>query len=220
MKHETFYSIIAALGLVIALFVAAHQFWPQADQLDVVSEGIVDIGRPITIQRKAFMDPSSGTPEALVGSVTWKVRIHNSMDRTVSIVSYKLFGLSGDNLYYSSSFGEKLSSVTFPNEIQILPDNIGPRETKAYLLSTFMPIQDTEMLDKCISHNRNLSEFGKCYFKAGMDMFGNPVTPYLDEDGNVFGARWENGGEVPNFLLDIETADGSKFSTTFAYWPF
>jgi len=223
MKHETFNSIIAALGLSLAAVTAWHQFAPASDKIEPTSEGRVELGRQLEINPFGSISLKSGSPAPSVGPVTWKVRIHNASDRPVSIVAFSIFLLSEDNrkIQYSG-MRERLSPYDASLSEQILPDNISARETKAYLISLFMPFErDQGGNHKCEDEETRLRDLERCFFLKGRDLFGNPVSvvKYGSDLPEAFSVSWDQGHTAPRFSVIFETADGSKFEIHLSYFP-
>ena len=140
MKHETFNSIIAGLGLVLAAVTAWNQFSSKADELQVVSEGRTETGNQIEINKFGILDSETGRPAPTIGPTSWRVRIHNETDRPVSIVNFEFFllGPEYERIMYSEA-KEKLSSAEAGLPSIDLPINIPAHQTTAYVISAFIP---------------------------------------------------------------------------------
>jgi hypothetical protein len=223
MKHETLNSIIAILGLGIAIFSTAYQLWPEADRLNVTVESRVDIGLPTSIIEKAVPNATNGELDPAIGPISWKIRVYNDSDRNVSITKYDFLGLSNTRLFQTNAFRERLSAFDPSLNDQVLPDNIGPRETKAYLFSFFLPFTSQHnLLETCRPNSDNFKAFERCFFLNGYDLFGNKVMASKNinfPDDNI-SVEWVGVEFKPAFLIDLQTGDGSRFSTTFSYFPF
>ncbi len=220
MKHETFNTIIAALGLLVATTTAMVQFWPSSDQIHVVSEGLVDVGSGVQIFQKATPNPTDGTLDSAVGPSVWKIRITNTSNKSVAIVNYELMRLSDDRLSKSNAFKERLSPQDPSLVLQTLPVNIAPWESKAFLFSLRLPIQvDRDTLVKCGNRNRSLRDLQNCVLSSGFDFFGNEVEPYLS-DGQTMGAKWKKVKNRTDFIVNFITSDNSKFPVMLSYFPF
>lgn len=223
MKHETFNSIIAALGLLIGAVNSWYQFVPGSDHIELVSEGRVNLGRALEVEAAGLSPLYGGAPMAAAGPITWKVRVYNASDRPVSIVSFSVFLLSknGDKIYFSE-MRERLSPYDTSYAEQKIPDNLGARETKAYLLSMYMPFKvDQGDGPKCEHEARQLSDLERCFFFKKRDLFGNPVTVTrfgADPNGPI-SVSWDDGNFGPRYALVLETADGSEFETHLSYFP-
>jgi hypothetical protein len=140
MKHETINSIGVVFGIGLSAITAWHQFAPKNDTIILTTESRVEIGARMEIDPIGTINPASGENQPVLGPVTWKLRVHNPTDRSMSLVSFEVFLLTedGSSIYYST-MREQLSSVDAPMSIQPLPVNIPPHESRAYLVSLFVP---------------------------------------------------------------------------------
>ena len=224
MKHESVNSIIGVIGLLIACVTAWFQFAPTADRIQLVSEGRITTGHPIEVLPVGGLDVHTFQPLPVIGPVTWKIRITNNTDKVVSIVSFRVFQLDdAGKEFYNSTMSERLSIQDASLEAQRLPDNIGANETKGYLVSLMMPIIPHEVeRSKCIQNVDNLKEIERCFYVLGRDLFGNDVDAVFDESTpqKVIQVSWQSRKQQPKFRVDIETADGSMFSSDLSYFPF
>lgn len=223
MKHETFNSIIAILGLSVAAITAWHQFVPVSDRVELTSEGRINLGRNLEVNPVGLGALYGGKPMSAAGPVTWKVRVYNASDRPVSIVSFSIFLLSEDDrkIQYSA-MRERLSPYDSSLAEQMLPDKIGAREAKAYLISLSMPFERDQGGDpKCEDEVTRLRDLERCFFLKGRDLFGNPVTVtrYDSDPSGPISVRWDQGNASPRFSAVFETADGSEFETRLSYFP-
>jgi hypothetical protein len=223
LKHETFNSIIAALGLSLAAITAWHQFVPGSDDIELVSEGRVNLGQKLEINPTGSFDPDTGMPVPTAGPVTWKVRVYNAADRPVSIVSYSLFLISkaGGRVQYSG-MNDMLAPYDAPLTTQVLPDNISARVSKAYLISLSIPfVSDLGDGPRCEEQAVQLRVLERCLFLKGRDLFANPVTvtQYGSDPSGPISVSWDRGNEGPLFAAVFETADGSEFVVHLPYFP-
>lgn len=220
MKHETFNSIIAFLGLGLAAVTAWDQFGPKSDFIALANEGRIEVGRRLEIEPIGTIDTTTGRNQPVVGPVTWKIRVDNATDRPVSIVSFDAF-LLGENsgrIQYST-MRESLLAFDPAMSVQALPENIPPNESRAYLVSLFVPFssdEDTE--SKCDDSAESLGGLERCFLQKGRDMFGNQVE-VVDYGSAGISAQWTGGFSGPNFEIVLETADGSEFSTQLSFFP-
>lgn len=223
MKHETFNSIIAVLGLSLAAITAWHQFVPGSDHVELANEGRVNLGQKLEVNPTGSLDLDKGTPAPTVGPVTWKVRVYNASDRPVSIVKFSLFllGDTGGRFQYSG-MNDMLSPYDAPLSTQVLPDNISERASKAYLISLSMPFApDSSSVPKCEEQATQLRGLERCFFFKGRDLFDNPVTvtQHGSEPSGPISVSWDKGAEGPLFAAVFETADGSEFEVHLSYFP-
>lgn len=223
MKHETANSIIAGLGLAVASVTAWFQFAPTSDQLQVVSENRVEFGAPIEVTTGGTIDTATGTPQPVLGPVTWRIRVHNATDRVVSIVDWRMFLISSDGglMQYSSMRGT-LSDIDPSLRPITLPVNIAAHETNAYFVSAFIPF-DRDVLEHsgCFEPLRARRETERCVYSSGSDLFGNSVsvTTYESAPPDAFTVSWESQDRTPRFYVELETADGSEFPVVLSYFP-
>ncbi|WP_299212189.1 hypothetical protein [uncultured Tateyamaria sp.] len=220
MKHETFNSIIAFLGLGLAAITAWHQFAPKSDAITLVSEGRVEVGRPLEIDPIGTIDHITGANQPVAGPITWKLRIHNPTDHAVSLVSFETYLLTEANRRIKySTMRERLSPFQVELPVQHLPENIPPNESRAYLVSLFVPFSsDEDAQDQCEQAAESLRSLERCFFEKGRDMFGNRVQ-IVESGSELFAAQWTDEFEGPRFLVVLETADGSEFSTNLSFLP-
>jgi len=221
--------VIGALGLGVASYTAWHQFSPVSDKLTVTSEGRTRLNVPVKIIENATIDPHSGKAVPVIGPIFWKFRIYNSSDRVVSIVKFDVFYIpeNGSKAQYSSMNAELLRYET-PLHLQEIPENLEPRNTKAYLLSLFIPFKPLSGESKeCAKDAMILESIESCLFLNGRDLFGNVVTTknFINSNNkespdshNLY--SWEHGISGPDFLIEIETADGSNFNSPINYFYF
>lgn len=223
MKHQTFNSIIAALGLSLAATTAWYQFAPAADRIELTSEGRINLGRNLEFSPVGLGALYGDRPMSVAGPVTWKVRVYNASDRPVSVVSFSVYLLSenGGRVRYSA-MRERLSPFDVSLAEQVLPDKIGAREAKAYLISLSMPFERDQNGDpKCEDEATQLRDLERCFFFKRRDLFGNPVsvTRYDSAPSGSFSVSWDQGHTGPHFSVVFETADGSQFATRLSYFP-
>lgn len=223
MKHETFNSVLGALGLCVAVVTAWYQFAPAADDIELVSEGRVNLGRELEFQPVGLGAAFGGSPMSVAGPVSWKIRVYNASDRAVSVVGFSIYLLREDDgkIQYSAMH-ERLSPFDASLKEQILPVGVASREAKAFLVSLSMPFRRDQSADgKCEEQTNQLRELERCFFLKGRDLFGNPVTvtKYDDEPDGPMSVSWDLGNEGPRFSVVFETADGSRFETRLSYFP-
>ena len=224
MKLETVNAIVGCLALVLASVTAWAQFAPTSDNLQVVSEGRVNLGRPTDVVKNGTFDLEKNTPQPTIGPATWKVRVHNETDRVVSIVGWQIFLLTkdGGRVKYSA-MRELLSPVDPSLPILNLPINIAAHETAAYFVSASVPF-DGSAIEKsaCFEPRRSLADTEQCVLASGKDIFGNSVSVvrYDPDHPEIFSATWEGQMNAPSFYLEFETADGSVFPAVLSFLPF
>lgn len=223
MKHETINSILGGLGLLIASVTAWFQFAPTADELQVISEDRVDFGTPIEVGKGGAIDSITGKPQPVIGPAIWKIRVHNETDRVVSIVDWRMFLIAGDGgLAQYSSMQEVLSALDQSLAPIVLPINIAANETTAYFVSAHIPFDDAALVQSdCFDPPRGLVETERCVLSAGKDLFGNPVsiTSYEPTLVDAFTVTWDSIERTPQFYVELETADASKFSVILSLFP-
>lgn len=220
MKRETINSIIALLGLGLAAVTAWYQFGPKSDVITLVSEGRLEVGKQLEIAPFGGVDPASKEIRPVAGPVTWKIRVQNLTDRTVSLVSFKVFLLGDDDSPITySAMGEVLSPYDASLPVQSLPVNIPANESRAYLVSLFVPFQgDKDPHEKCDDVANSLRGLERCFLEKGRDMFGNRVE-LLNPGSELFHAMWTDSFNGPRFAVVLETADGSTFNTQLSFLP-
>jgi len=223
MKHETFNSLLGAIGLCVALVTAWYQFAPTSDSIEIVSEGRVNLGRDLEYQPVGLGAAFDGVPMSVAGPVSWKIRVYNASDRPVSVVAFSVFLLSEDDegIQYSAMH-ERLSPFDASLSEQYLPVGVAPREAKAFLVSLAMPFSRDQSADgSCENQTTRLRELERCFFLKGRDLFGNPVTvtKYDDEPEGPMSVSWDQDNKGPRFSVVFETADGSQFETRLSYFP-
>jgi len=227
MKHETINSIGVIAGLVLGIVslsltgvTAWHQFAPKKDSITVATEGRVNVGARLEVEPFGGINPETGESQPLLGPVTWKIRVHNTSDRSVSLVDFRGFLLTADDarIMYSA-MRERLSPIDPSLPVQSLPENIPANESRAYLVSLFVPFS-VEVSDenKCTDLEVDLRELERCYFRKGRDLFGNQVQ-YTETGGDTFIAIMKGAFKGPRFAILIETADGTQFSTQLSFLP-
>jgi hypothetical protein len=166
------------------------------------------------------INPTTGENQPVAGPVTWKIRVHNPSDRSVSLVSFEVYLLSenGGRIKYSDMH-ERLSPYDAALPIQSLPENIPPNESRAYLVSLFVPyLADEDAENPCENETDRLRDLERCFLEKGRDLFGNQVQ-IMESGGEFFSAQWSNGFSGPRFVVVIGTADGSEFSTQLSFRP-
>lgn len=234
MKHETFNSILAFLGLSLAIFSTAHQFKPLPDNLDVTVEGRTLTNSKIKIDETGFPSFEGTGRQSLASPIYWKVRVYNNSDRPVSIVESDVFLTSKSEVLRSSTYGASkygarisytgIGGNLFSPDTALtpinLPLNIGAREAQAFIISLNIPIMARASDDKgCIASERSTREIENCLFQGGRDLFGNEVKADFNEDGSLVFAKWVSQEKQPLFYLDIESGDGTKFGSQISYFP-
>lgn len=204
----------------MAALTAWNQYGPKNDKISLIDEGRIDVGMPLKILPAGAMDPKTGKNQPVFGPVTWKFRVHNASDRSVALVSFKAFMLSEDGgLIKYSEMRERFSSYDAALPIQVLPENIPANESRAYLVSLFVPYRaDEDEGSPCGKSGARISDFEGCFYDKGRDLFENKVEKvYFDSDS--FLVRWGSGVRAPRFSVVVETADGSRFSVILPYFP-
>ena len=103
ISHENFNTLIASVGLLIAVFTAWHQFRPAPDKLDIEVTGRVDLGVPLT-KGNPFPDLDGKKNKYLAGPIFWRAVLYNNLDRAVSVLDIDTFmsDASGGLIQYSS----------------------------------------------------------------------------------------------------------------------
>lgn len=212
--------MIAFLGLGLAAVTAWYQFTPKSDTITLVSEGRVEVGRPLEIDPIGTIDHTTGDNQPVAGPITWKLRVHNPTDRAISLVDFESYLLTDDNRRIKySTMRERLSPFHIELPVQHLPENIPPNESRAYLISLFVPfLGDQDTQEQCEETAEKLQALERCFFEKGRDMFGNPVQ-IIESGSELFAAQWTDEFNGPRFLVVLETADGSEFSTTLSFLP-
>lgn len=223
MKHETVNSIVAGLGLVLATFTAWAQFSPKADELQIISEGRTETGNRIETTEFGSINPATELPAPTIGPTTWRVRIHNQTDRSVSVVNWDFFLLSSEDkrIMYSAA-REKLDPVDVSLSSLNLPINIPAHQTNAYLISAFIPFDRNVFEEEvdCFASKPTLHEAEKCVWHSQKDLFGNEITILNgDPSPHNMNVRWDDRPKAPKFLVEFETADGSKFPVVLSFYP-
>ncbi|WP_143515646.1 hypothetical protein [Pseudooceanicola marinus] len=220
MKHEVINSIGVILTLCLGAATAWHEFSPKKDIITLTTENRVELGARLDAQPFGAIDLDTGENQPIIGPVTWKIRVHNPTERSISLVSFEAFLLTteGAPVYYSA-MRERLSPIDAPSSVQPLPENIPPFESRAYLVSLFVPYKTDEgSQSKCEERFTSLQEVQACFFQRGRDLFGNKVD-YVDTGGGRFAAIMQEAFNGPRFAVVLETADGSRFSTNLSFLP-
>lgn len=220
MKHEVINSIGVILTLCLGAVTAWHEFYPKKDIITLTTENRVELGARLDVHPYGAIDLDTGESRPVIGPVTWKIRVHNPTERSISLVSFEVFLLTteGAPVYYSA-MRERLSPIDAPSSAQTLPENIPPFESRAFLVSLFVPYQmDEDSQSKCEERFTSLEEVQTCFFRSGRDLFGNKVD-YVDTGGGSFSAIMQDAFNGPRFAVIFETADGSRYSTNLSFLP-
>ncbi|WP_164660130.1 hypothetical protein [Tropicibacter sp. Alg240-R139] len=218
MKHEVINSVGVVTTPIISLFTAWHQFSPKSDTITLASDGRLETGSALEVQPFGAPNLESGKSQPVIGPVTWKLRVHNFADKAVSIVGFDAFLLSDDGspIQYSS-MKERLLRYSPAMEAQSLPEKIPPNESRAYLVSLHVPFVSDED-KKCGETEKTWHDLERCFFQNGRDPFGNKVT-HREFSGGGFMATMDEAFKGPRFVVLLETADGSVFSTQISFLP-
>lgn len=227
MKHETFNSIIAGAGLLLATFTAWNQFRPSPDNITLVSEG--KVGTQSLMQVNKFGPPIYANKNEdlktnpTIGPVLWKLRVFNKMDRNVSIVGSDVFLLTQDNRRMQfTGIGGIQSVVGVDPQPVIFPQNIPANEGRSYIVNLRVPIAVSEPeSEPCLQEEQTLRDIEVCFYSRGRDLFGNEVRANFDpnDPDNFFHASWPSGQSGPRFLITLQTGDGSRFQAELSYFP-
>ena len=224
MKHETINSIVGVLGLFIGTVTAVSEFWPEADQLQVVTEGRIDSGQPVTFTGLGLLHEKDAKPSPAFGPVSWKIRLHNGSDRTLSIVDYKVFQLTENGAkIWSSAHNYSIAKYGQSTTEQLFPFSISAHEASAFIISLMVPFKKESAEDElCIEQQATIKQLEKCYYQQGRDLFGNFVETvvYDPPQGERLSVKWSETTFSPSFIVEFETANGSTFSTLLSYYPF
>ncbi len=166
MKHQAINSIGVILTLCLGVVTAWHQFH-QKDTITLTTENRVETGTRLEVQPFGAIDVDTGESQPVLGPVTWKIRVHNPTDRSVSLVSFEAFLLTTeDSPVYYSAMRERLSPIDAPLSAQPLPENIPPYESRAYLVSLFVPYKAGEdSQSKCEEKVASIQEIQLCFFR-------------------------------------------------------
>lgn len=225
MIHKTINSVVAVFGLILASVTAWHQFVPIPDSIILTTEMRYDWGHKISFKDAPFFETSLNPYNKIMGPVFWKVRIYNNLDRGVSIIGYDVFhiGEDGSTQYYSDMHERFAFFGGDPQKLHF-PYNIDSRTGRAVLVGINIPIAaGDELMEICVEPNITLAEFERCFIEeSDSDFFGNEVrVGYSDEKlGNfLFSIISASQISQPQFVLILETADGSRFSTELLYYP-
>ena len=209
IKHESVNSVIAVLGLLIAIVTAYYQFVPKSDNLNI-EVSTIPSNLPL-IQHFDFQDGLSDKVFKISGPFFWKFTIYNNLNRTTTIkkINTKLLSGAGGLIDYSN-----LTVGTFDRELQPLPlpISIGANEPLVIIVGLNVPILSEE---SCFTQQSTLNEVQRCYFEKGYDLFGNPVHSI---DGGA--VKWEGLPKSPIFISRVITGDNTEFNKTLSYYPF
>ncbi|MCG8038445.1 MAG: hypothetical protein JAZ19_15550 [Candidatus Thiodiazotropha taylori] len=80
MSHENINTLIASIGLLIALVTAWHQFGPAPDELDIEVTGKFEFSTPFESLRP-FPKINGGPERIIAGPVFWEAVLYNKLDR-------------------------------------------------------------------------------------------------------------------------------------------
>lgn len=113
---------------------------------------------------------------------------------------------------------ERLSPYDDHLSAQTLPENISARESRAYLISLFVPFQPDKDANKCEKQAKSFRQLEVCFFEKGRDIFGNEIE-FVQFEGGSFYARNIGPFQGPRFAVVLTTDDGSKFVAQLSFLP-
>lgn len=217
MDREDLNTGIATLALLISAVTAWFQFSPEPDALLMsradrsgFSDKLVFEQNPAPIYGKAGSYIS-------VSPISWDLIIYNPTGKKVSIVDARVFYGSGDQKTYVS--GMLVSFNPYDLEIKDagMPFNIESYESQKFKLSLKIPIRSPE--NEVCEKLSYIQAVENCYKADSQDIFGN-IFVKLDSGKRSGSGVWESDPFNPEFVLEIQTADGSKFDFSVEYYPF
>lgn len=214
MKRENINTIIAMLGLILAVYGNYKQFKPETDKLELtVNTG--EIGSSELELNKDFSVPKAlyGDDTRLAGPVSVILEISNNMNRPVTIKKIDVELIKdGTAINYSSMFNP-LDKKTLDNLYS--PTTIAEHNVKKIELRINIPIHYNDKLPSCfrsIKTNKlkadQYSNVRFCYYKNGVDLLGNKVQLKQFEGGEYMVET--SKGISLNYRVTAITGDNSK----------
>jgi len=222
MRIAALNTIVAVLALIVSAITAWYQFSPKSDAIILSNEGIISYDDVIDVDRVAIFT-SDKTSRGAIGPIKWKVRIYNPMDRSISLISASPYYIDKDEVSsYWSGMDFKLLNSNISGEKK-LPDAMEAYSAEEFVVSINMPfLYDLRISSECTKENVTLSEFEKCHWNSGVDLFGNEVNPVQYEKGvaGLSSYAFSSIKEYSRIKIQIETGDESSFNLTLPYYPF
>lgn len=213
-KRENINTIIALAGLILAAFTSYNQFKPETDKLEVaVNTGFV-ASSELELNKDIYMPKSLyGDNTRFAGPASIILEVSNNMNRPVTIKKIEVELIKdGAALSYTSMFNP-LDKRTLDN-LQS-PTTISEHSVKKIELRINIPIYYNEKLSSCFRSIKTTKlkdeKFGNvtfCYYKNGIDLFGNQVQLKQFEGGGYMVVSFK--GNSLNYRVTAITGDNSK----------
>lgn len=218
-KIEYINTTIAILGLVVASVTAYSEFRTKPDDLSVTSKGRIISQDVLSVNAGIGPTRDAGIFGPLVGPISWEIQVFNPSARPVTITAFKVFHPSGFGpMSHYSGMNEKLAVKGSSSVELALPDVISEGHAKTYTLSLYVPTKPTVEQERiCLNENKPLLDLERCFYSLGTDLFGNRAikSEYTSPDMQVISYGGIPAG--PEFILEIETGDGSKNRISLIY---
>jgi hypothetical protein len=203
-------SVIAVIALVASMFSLYESH--EARVSTVRDQVLIRSRRPMGDQ---LISIQKSVGEFHYGSITapWELLISNTGNSTISITKYEVFQVTseGGQIMYTGlnrglSMPKSNQQIDLPlvleagKSIRLLAHiGISPGKSAYRAITEAMP-------DRIAT--KPLSQIEKVLAKKGIDIYDNPVIPFID-GGEVSGWQVEHLGKEQVFLFKLQTARGA-----------
>jgi len=214
VKRENINTIIAILGLILAVYSNYKQFKPETDKLELaINTGVIDSSE-LELKKDSYVPKELyGDDTRLAGPVSITLELSNNMNRPVTVKKIEVELIKdGTAINYSDMFNP-LDKKTLDNLYS--PTTIAEHNVKKIELRINIPIHYNDKLSSCfMSIKPNAlktdpySDVRFCYYKNGVDLLGNKVQLKQFEGG---GYMVESSKRISlNYRVTAVTGDNSK----------
>lgn len=217
MKREDVNTIIAVLALAISGVSVWFQVRPVTDELTFI-EARPDNLSALRESRFSLVEAGRGDQTSrVISPVRWNVLLVNPLDRPVSIIGARLFTQDEHGLEWSSTM---LKQVAFASQDtwSSVPFDVPAYASQRVVIESELPISAQVDIECPVEKNPTLGELENCYFRQGVDLFGNEViATFFSEEGRL--VEWKDQSRSPRLVLQLSTGDGSTLDIPIEFYP-
>lgn len=212
ISHEWANTVIAGLGLLVALILAISELRTPSDRLILLDAKLEERGESRSVQMIRGVETMKGRL-ARITNVPWELKVYNPLDKPVTVVSMSIEDISVDYLDNSDP-GEKEWTISQPLQLdQSLPVRIAPYEVESVRIS-FSSLVEIKPQPRCLA-DLSVANLSKCLRDGEQLTFGLRYyrgVAELSEKGGIVDVSNQD------YTIVMTTADGAKIPLEFSFF--
>lgn len=217
MKREDINTIIAMSGLILAAYSTYKQSKPEADKLELTADiGFVE-NAEVKLNKDIFVPKALyGNNTRLAGPASILLEVSNNMSRPVTIKKIKIELIKDNRAVVYSNMLDPLDGKTLENLSS--PTTIAEHSVKKIDLQINVPIHYNDKISYCFRSIKttklkaeSIGNVRLCYYKNGIDLFGNKVQFTQFEGGEYLVESLKE--KNLSYRVTVMTGDNSKMLT-------